>query len=176
MLLSAGAAWADVSGGQVVCLGRYALCSSAQCAPIENDVTHVSCACELPPDGLNIGNSSCQDRARALTSTFSLWDLTETETKAAKHSLACTGENANAWAFCLDATCSVEDGKATCRCALKPASDFYTFTPACPSSDAARAEACGKTWSGALLPELLSGYSQLWSFYDDIPKLKYCPG
>ncbi len=174
VILSTGPAWADSSGGQVVCLGRYALCSSAQCSQIDNDKEHVRCDCELPPEGLNIGDSTCQERAQNLTSTFSLWDFTKTKDKKAKFSLACTGGNANAWAFCLDAPCTTKDGKTTCTCKLKPSSDYYTFTPDCPSSEATLTEACGKIWSGALLAELLSGYSQLWSFYADIPKLNYC--
>ncbi len=174
VILSCGAVRADTSGGQVICLGRYALCSSAQCQPIAGDKTNVKCDCELPPEGLNIANSSCQSRARNLTSTFSLWDLTATRTKKAKRSLACTGDNAGAWAFCLDAPCTESGGRATCTCKLMPKSAYYTFTASCPSSDGAQREACGKIWSGANKAELLSGYSQLWSFYADIPDLLYC--
>lgn len=165
---------ADSSGGQVICLGRYALCSSAQCTPIADDKEHVSCACEVPPEGLNIGDSTCQQRAQTLTSTFSLWDLTATKDKKAKHAMACTGDHAGAWAFCLDAPCVEKDGRATCTCKLMPKSDYYTFIRDCPSFDTTLAETCSKIWSGALQAELLSGYSQLWSFYADIPKLQYC--
>jgi hypothetical protein len=101
--------------------------------------------------------------------------LTATEDKKAKRSLACTGDNAGTWAFCLDAPCTEGNGRATCTCELKPPSKYYTFISECPSSNAARAEICGKIWSAALQTELLSGYSQLWSFYADIPELKYCP-
>ena len=174
-LLWAGASRADSSGGQIICLGRYALCSSAQCTPVANDKEHVSCACEVPPESLNIGDSTCQQRAQRLTSTFSLWDLTATKDKKAKHALACAGDQAGAWAFCLDAPCTEKDGKATCTCKLMPKSDYYTLISDCPSSDSVLAETCGKVWSGALQAELLSGYSQLWSFYADIPRLKYCP-
>lgn len=175
-IFGAGGVRADSSGGQVICLGRYALCSSAQCTVIAGDKEHVSCACELPPEGLNIGDSTCQQRAQKLTSTFSLWDLTATKDKKAKRSIACTGEHAGAWAFCLDAPCTEEsDGKATCTCKLMPKSDYYTFIRDCPPSGSALADTCGKIWSGALQAELLSGYSQLWSFYADIPKLEYCP-
>lgn len=34
-----GTAAADESGGQTICLGRYALCSSAECDPIENELS-----------------------------------------------------------------------------------------------------------------------------------------
>ncbi len=54
-------------------------------------------------------------------------------------------------------------------------SEYFTLTADCPASEAARAEACHKTWSAALQAKLLSGYSQLWSFYADIPELDYCP-
>jgi len=171
-----GTAAADESGGQTICLGRYALCSSAECHPIENEPESVRCDCEVPPEGLNVGNSSCQSRAASLTSTFSLWDLTATETKAAKRSLACTGELGGPWAFCLDARCTETDaGGAECTCDLRPASDYYTFTDRCPETEAERRESCGKIWSAALQTELLSGYTQLWSFYADIPELEYCP-
>jgi len=174
-VVAAGSARGDVSGGQVICLGRYALCSSAPCQPIENDDSHVLCDCEVPPEGLNIGESTCLERAQGLTSTFSLWDLTATESKPAKRSLACTGEQAGAWAFCLDAPCTARDGRADCTCQIKAPSDYFTLTGECPSSDGERAEICAKTWSAALQAELLSGYSQLWSFYAEIPALEYCP-
>jgi len=175
LVLGAEAVRADSSGGQIICLGRYALCSSAQCTPVANDKEHVSCACEVPPEGLNIGDSTCQQRAQKLTSTFSLWDLTATKDKKAKRAMACTGDHAGPWAFCLDAPCTEKDGKATCTCKLMPKSDYYTFIRDCPSSNSALADTCGKIWSGALQAELLSGYSQLWSFYANIPKLEYCP-
>ena len=175
LCLPSAVALGDSSGGQVTCLGRYALCSSAQCSPIENDKDSVRCDCEVPPEGLNIGNSTCQERARNLTSTFSLWDLTPTRDKKAKRSLGCTGDNAGPWAFCLDAPCTIDGGRAACVCKLMTRADYYTFTKDCPTTDAARAETCGKIWSGALKAELLSGYSQLWSFYAEIPDLAYCP-
>ncbi len=175
VLLTSGAVLADGSGGQVICLGRYALCSSAQCKPIGTDKQNVQCDCEMPPEGLNIGNSTCLSRARNLTSTFSLWDLTATKDKKAKPSLACTGDKAGAWAFCLDAPCTVANGRATCTCKLMPRSDYYTFISSCPSSDAEHRAACGKIWSGANKAELMSGYSQLWSYYADFPDLVYCP-
>ena len=56
VMLSCAPVRADTSGGQVICLGRYALCSSAQCQPIAGDKTNVKCDCELPPEGLNIAN------------------------------------------------------------------------------------------------------------------------
>lgn len=31
-----------------------------------------------------------------------------------------------------------------------------------------------KYWSGATLTEFLSGYDQLWVFYEKIPKLNFC--
>ncbi|SFN22365.1 hypothetical protein [Dokdonella immobilis] len=167
---------ANSSGGQQICDGRYALCSSAACSIDAKDPQHATCRCEGPLDGLNIGDSTCQSRAATLTSTFSVWDLTRTAKKAAKHSLACTGEDAGVWAFCLDAPCAVHaDGSVTCHCTMSEASDYYTFTDACPADAKARHAACGRVWSAALQAELLSGYSQLWSFYADIPKLEYCP-
>jgi hypothetical protein len=123
-----------------------------------------------------VGDSTCQSRAAKLTSTFSLWDLTATTSKPAKHSLGCTGDEGGEWAFCLDAPCDVgTDGSVTCHCKLNAASDYYTFSDICPADAKQRHTLCGKLWSGALQAELLSGYSQLWSFYADIPKLEYCP-
>lgn len=168
-------AFADSSGGQQICEGSYALCSSAACSKDESDPTKVSCICEGPLQGLNVGDSTCQQRAAQLTSTFSLWDLTATATKPAKSSLGCTGANAGEWAFCLDAPCTVTDGVVSCTCSLSTASDYYTFTDSCPTDAAAQTAQCGKLWSAALQAELLSGYSQLWSFYADIPELVYCP-
>ena len=166
---------ADTSGGQTICLGRYALCSHAKCEAIANDTKLVKCTCEGPLNGLNIANSTCQSRVQALTSTFSLKDLGVPDSPPAKRSLACTGENAHEWAFCLDAPCDEKNGIVSCTCKLKKKSDYYTFAKACPANARELHAICGEIWSGAELSELISGYSQLWSFYADTPKLEYCP-
>lgn len=75
-LLPISARGADTSGGQRICDGPYALCSSAKCHAIDSDSNHVKCTCEGPLQGLNIANSSCRSRTKQLTSTFSLWDPT----------------------------------------------------------------------------------------------------
>jgi hypothetical protein len=166
---------ADTSGGQRICDGPYALCSSARCQTVSGDPAHVICSCEGPLQGLNIGNSSCQSRTDRLTSTFSLRDPTPTGGKPAKPSLACTGANAGKWAFCLDAPCSVDKGTVSCRCSLKPASDYYTFTSVCPTDAPALRATCAEIWSAASQAELQSGFSQLTPFYGNPPKLTYCP-
>jgi hypothetical protein len=167
---------ADSSGGQLICEGTYALCSSAACTKSSKHPGNADCRCEGPLQGLNVGDSTCQSRAAKLTSTFSLWDLTATPSKPAKHSLGCTGDEGGEWAFCLDAPCEVgADGTVTCHCKVSAASEYYTFSDTCPADAREQHAICGKLWSGALQAELLSGYSQLWSFYADIPKLEYCP-
>jgi hypothetical protein len=166
---------ADTSGGQRICDGPYALCSSAKCQTIDGDPSHVQCVCVGPLQGLNIADSTCQARTDQLTSTFSLWDPTATDHKPAKASLACTGSNAGKWAFCLDAPCSVEDGAVSCRCQLNPPSDYYTITDACPTDGTALRTACAEIWSAATQAELSSGFSQLAPFYGNPPKLSYCP-
>jgi hypothetical protein len=168
-------AYGDNSGGSRICDGRYALCSSAECKPIDGDPTHVKCACEGPLNGLNIADSSCQARTNILTSTFSLWDITATSQKPAKTVMNCTGENANKWAFCLDAPCKQEGSGVSCTCQLNARSDYVIFTSACATNDKALRAACAKTWSSASQPELMSGYSQLAPFYGNPPKLAYCP-
>jgi len=174
ILLPIAARGADTSGGQRICDGPYALCSSAKCQAIDGDPSNVKCTCEGPLQGLNIANSSCQARTNQLTSTFSLWDPTATKHKPAKSSLACTGSNARRWAFCLDAPCSVEKGAVSCRCQLKPASDYYTFINVCPLDGTPLRAACAEIWSAASKAELLSGFSQLAPFYGNPPKLAYC--
>ena len=84
LTLAAQSGHAVDSGGQIICEGRYALCSSAQCKPIPGSSSEVNCACEGPVDGLNIANSSCNARTDMLTSTFSLHDPSITGRKAAK--------------------------------------------------------------------------------------------
>jgi hypothetical protein len=141
----------------------------------------VVCDCEIPPEGWNVGNSTCESRGQKLTSTFSLWDITKTPTKPAKRSLACEGANANAWAFCLDSPCeNTESGAARCSCTLAKASEFYTLGGGCdvaqrkaPTTPPGRTRPY-KYWSGASLTEFLSGYGQLWVFYEQIPKLNFC--
>jgi len=169
------AAFADSSGGQLICDGTYALCSSAACEKDPDDPSKSQCRCEGPLQGLNVGDSTCLARAAQLTSTFPLWDLTATPTKPAKRSLGCTGKDAGEWAFCLDAPCEVAEGVVTCRCSVTAASDYYTFTDRFPADPAEQSKLCGGLWSAALQAELMSGYSQLWLFYADIPKLEYCP-
>lgn len=155
----------------IICLGQYALCSSALCQPDEDGDGMVNCACEGPLEGLNLGaKSSCQQRGNELISTFSLWDLTATRSKPAKSVLVCEGEHQNAWAFCLDSPCRIVDGEVICSCTLAEKSDYYTFAGNCETE-----QACQKLWSAAALPDLLGGYSALWEFEADIPKLQYCP-
>ena len=175
VLLPTIALGADTSGGQRICDGPYALCSSAKCQTIDGDPSHVKCVCEGPLQGLNIANSSCETRTDQMTSTFSLWDFTAIGHKPAKSSLACTGSNAGKWAFCLDAPCRVEKGAVSCLCQLKAPSDYYTFTNACPVGETALRAACAEVWSAASQAELLSGFSQLAPFYGNPPKLAYCP-
>ncbi len=176
LLLVIHASAADTSGGQTTCLGQYALCSHAKCERIAGDPRHVKCSCEGPLSGLNIANSSCQSRAQALTSTFSLKDLGVPDSPPAKRSLACTGENAHEWAFCLDAPCAKDvKGGVSCTCTLSSRSDYYTFTSSCPANSKELHAVCGEIWSAAALNELISGYTQLWTYYAETPKLEYCP-
>ena len=174
-LLTINPADADSSGGTRICDGRYALCSSARCQPIDGDPTHVQCSCEGPLNGLNIGDSSCQSRTDRLTSTFSLWDITATRHKPAKRPVSSTGANANKWAFCLDAPCSADKGGVSCKCLLNAASDYTIFSSSCPTDDKALHAACAEIWSSASQAELMSGYSQLTPFYGNRPNLAYCP-
>lgn len=173
--LWADAPRADTSGGQRICDGQYALCSSAQCHPTAGDPGHVTCSCEGPWRGLNIANSACEAREDHLTSTFSLRDPAGSAHQAPKKSLACVGENAGKWAFCLDAPCTAGAGGVSCKCELSAASDYYTFTSACPTDGKALRAACSLIWSAASKAELLSGYSQLAPFYGHPPELAYCP-
>ena len=174
LILTARSGNAADSGGQIICESRYALCSSALCKPIPGSSTEVSCACEGPLNGLNIANSSCKARTDMLKSTFSLHDPSTTGGKSAKSALACVGDNANAWAFCLDAPCTIEAGVATCRCMLQARSDYYTFVDTCPTNASALRAACGQLWSGASRAELESGFSQLASFFEYPPNLEHC--
>lgn len=177
LLLAGGqtAGAADTSGGQTICDGRYALCSSARCDEMAGDPSHVACHCEGPLKGRNIANSACAAREKALTSTFSLYDPTGGPDRKATSVLSCTGAKARSWAFCLDAPCTETGGKVTCRCELKPATDFYAFTATCPSGDAALAAACGLIWSAASREELESGVAQLSAGLSGAPRLSYCP-
>ncbi len=174
-LLASQPAGADNSGGSRICEGRYALCSSAKCQPIAGDPSHVKCSCEGPLNGLNIGDSSCESREDHLTSTFSLWDITATHRKPAKTTISCAGDNANKWAFCLDAPCGADKGAVSCKCQLSAASDYIILTSACPTDGKALHAACAQIWSSASQAELMSGYSQLAPFYGRPPKIAYCP-
>ena len=173
--IAMGPAQADGSGGTRICDGRYVLCSSAQCRRIPGDPTHVTCSCEGPLNGLNIGDSSCQSRTEKPTSTFSLYDLMAASNRRAKVPVSCSGANANTWAFCLDAPCIAAKGGVSCTCKVAPASDYTVFAVACPKDKAALEAVCTKIWSSASQAELTSGYSQLTPFYGNPPKLTYCP-
>jgi len=160
----------NVSGGSLVCLTQYALCSSAACTVNDKDPKKMDCTCEIPGIGLNVANSSCQDRASKLMSTFSLYDIQAKGFQA----MECPSTSTN-WAFCLDAHCTDNgDGTATCSCeTITPTSKgasptYWTLGGGCGDS------ACQQIWSGATLTEFISGYSALWSFYPDVPKLRYC--
>ena len=135
----------------------------------------MKCSCEGPLNGLSIGDSSCGSREDRLTSTFSLWDLTATRRKPAKTTISCNGENANKWAFCLDARCSADKGGVSCKRQPVPASDYIILTSARPADGKALHAACAQVWSSASQAELMSGYSQLAPFYGAPPKIAYRP-
>ena len=176
ILLPISARSADTSGGQRICDGPYALCSSAKCQAIDGDPGHVKCTCEGPLQGLNIANSSCPARTDQLTSlTFSLWDPTATAHKPAKSSLAITPAAMRVSGRSALMHLAAWRGAVSCRCLLNPASDYYTFIDVCPSDAPSLRAACAEIWSAASQAELLSGFSQLTPFYGNPPNLAYCP-
>jgi hypothetical protein len=64
ILLPITARSADTSGGQRICDGPFALCSSAKCQAIDDDPSHVKCTCEGPLQGFWRESSALTTRKR----------------------------------------------------------------------------------------------------------------
>lgn len=133
----------------IPCTGRYALCTSAPCAPVpgaEIEVDGVTgpaslCECEVIY-GANVAFSSCADRAHGarLLSTYSY-----AQTGALK---LMTCKDAVRFTNCLDAPCLVDPkdpSRALCTCPIaKQTEPWVTFGGGCDPA------ACATTlWSAA---------------------------
>jgi hypothetical protein len=148
---------ARTSGGDVVCYGKYALCSSAKCVPVPGSKGKSVCNC-IVEDGASLGNLSCEERkprvekygAKLIYSSFSFrnkpWQM-----------LKCP--SGKAWTFCLDMPCFVsphDPKKAICTCDVKTTGEFYTEGGACNPD-----ECSNHLWSAATSDALTTGTSAL---------------
>lgn len=103
-----------------VCKGKYALCTTAQCEPIDG-TDAVLCSCDVKK-GYSVGSKACESegdaKSGALVSRY----------YPVKSFVAC--QNDREWAYCLDAPCTVDKktGKAMCTCSTKKGSDLYVIT------------------------------------------------
>lgn len=106
--------------GLEVCKGKYALCTTAKCTPIDG-TDAVSCVCDVKK-GYSVGSDDCEDRkaekSGALVSRY----------YPVKSFAVC--QNDREWAYCLDAPCTIDKktGKANCTCSTRQGSDMYVIT------------------------------------------------
>jgi hypothetical protein len=156
------------------CVGTYALCSTSTCQSIPNNTTHVTCACEGPFDGLNVGNTSCKARSDSLISTFSIQEEFTSPTQPPLYSFECKGNNAGHYAVCLDAPCSTETSAIVCTCPLYEGSKFY-LGEKCPNGESETEKLCHQLRSTGSASTALTKPSTLFSsFYGNLPTVKTC--
>jgi len=147
----------------VVCEGRYALCTSAACAPLATfnpktgkvESTSALCECAVA-NGPSLGDLSCADRApqgkdgNLLVSTYSFG---ETATHPAM-----TCAEGSPWAFCYDQPCVVDPKdptKARCTCPLRTSGEYATLGGACDKAK------CATTIWSAAAPDAMKEASNL---------------
>lgn len=99
-----------IADNATFCDGSYALCIKAPCNPTVDSNGDVQCACVME-NGWNMGPSSCADRTKNLTSTYSnLFN---------PNSATLTCPTKITWAWCYGAPCekdSTKENVANCRC------------------------------------------------------------
>lgn len=131
----------------ILCNGKYALCTSAQCIPDPRNPKMAICECVVQ-NGNNMGFSTCQQRTPSqdsnevshVLSTFSFQEFPN------KKGMAC--QSGGVWSNCLDQPCTVNPlnpNQAICSCPLVTGSSSYlTFGGNCDTNTC-------KTgfWSGA---------------------------
>ncbi len=106
-----------------VCLGNFALCTTAKCTPVPGQQGVVSCACDVKT-GYSAGHESCQDVKH--TSPGQLMS----RYFPVKYHAICS--NDRPWATCLDKPCTVDKdnpSRASCACSLvKDQGDYVIVT------------------------------------------------
>ncbi|KAF2167412.1 hypothetical protein M409DRAFT_22222 [Zasmidium cellare ATCC 36951] len=128
----------ETTSSPVLCNGPYILCSTALCTTIPGNSTYVTCTCQGPYTGLNIGITTCDDRETYNISSFSFEN-----TASNIYVFPCEGANAGPWAQCNGALCDVPEdgGDITCACPLEVGEHLY-YGEECPSSEEGVQEAC----------------------------------
>ena len=173
-LLLATTALSATIDGLNFCVGTYALCSTSTCQSIPGNSSYVTCACEGPFDGLNVGNTTCKERSSSLISTFSLLEEFTSPTQPPLYSFECKGDNAGEYAVCLDAPCSTESGAVICTCPTYKGANFY-LGEQCPKDGKATKEICSKIRSTGSASSSLTQLKTLFgSFYGIPPSAKNC--
>lgn len=156
------------------CIGTYALCATSYCQSIPGNDSHVTCACEGPFDGLNVGHTTCKVRGESLISTFSIQEEFTSSTQPPIYSFECKGDNAGKYAVCLDSPCSTETGAIVCTCPTYNGSNFYEGEK-CPKDEAATKKMCSVIRStNSATTSLTSLKSVVNSFYANPPTVKNC--
>ena len=172
ILILATSALSTIIDGENYCLGPYALCSTSTCQPIPGNVT---CACEGPFKGINLGNTTCKARSESLISTFSLHEQFESPIQPPIYTFVCEGGNAGPWADCLDAPCSTASGSVVCTCPLQNASSNYYSGQTCPTNALETKKLCAELRSaGGSSGGLESIGVQLSAFYGNPPDPTTC--
>lgn len=122
-----GVALADCSGEEttpqaIVCESTYALCTTAQCTPIEEGQGTVFCDCEVKT-GYSVGGTSCHEpvdspEGKQIVSRY----------YPIKSYAAC--DNDRPWANCYDRPCIVDKddpAKAACSCNIVTGESPYVM-------------------------------------------------
>lgn len=103
---------AEFKGAATMCNSRYALCIKAPCEKTPDGNNDVRCSCVIE-NGWNLGPSSCENRNKSLTSTYS------NKFNGGSRVLSCP--RPIDWAWCYGAACAKDahDPKgelAVCKC------------------------------------------------------------
>lgn len=150
------AAYANNSGGSIVCKQPYALCTTATCVPMPGDKNKSLCFCNVF-DGYSTGSLSCAKRKpytgphgnQHIVSTFSFEDYATNK--------AMTCPSGKPWAFCLDKPCQIDprnSNQAICACDIMTKGASVTLGGQCNTST------CDNTLYSAASASELDGGTQ----------------
>jgi len=149
----------DANSDYIVCESTYALCTTAQCTPIEEGQETVFCDCQVKT-GYSAGSTPCHDpvdseEGKQIVSRYS----------PIKSYAVCT--NDRPWAWCYDRPCIVDKNdpaKAVCSCNIAKGKGPYVMV-----TDAFTASTCT---TGLYSSATLEGLKGVTDFLKDNDKLK----
>ncbi len=131
-----------------VCSGTYALCTTAQCSPVSDNDSLLSCGCTVE-EGFSAGAKSCDEVPEGPPTAG---ETIPSRYYPIQNMAVCA--NSRKWAYCLDKKCTVDVGlsTATCTCdSMSTPTQAYVVV----TESYGAATCTTDTWSSATVNDVL---------------------